>query len=1217
MAQLEQFKWVYDEPKPEEPNPKLKEGVGTAVRVGTGMGAVPTAIRVASGLGAGVANKGLGVGTLIAGILGGGGEVLAQLIENEGDVRKLSPKRVALEAGLSAIPFAKEIKRGTAALKGAGIAATGIVGRKATEQDAEGKSDWKNAIKPGNYGLWDAAQVAGGGVLGAAFGKAKPGVSKVPPSQMSPFERDEMLRSGQKIETPKGPQTPEGVIRSGKWKPEEVEAEILRLEALGKHDEAAELRKLAARTQTGTAKAYETGRQRERQAQTDVRQKETQARTKLRFEQGQDDRATRLGEKTLKADREAQEAAEALRLKEEALASGALPKTSVSETAKAKTATGTTSATTRFVKEEAEEGAAELVDAGPSVGPKAGPDAVLKPFQVLAKNGTVVESFDSQDELLGYLNTVGPERAKYLTIRTPKAATPKVEPAAGAPFNPPKLVIESEKPLAVSTEAPVAPPSDAAAIVKQAEQDAKAKAVAEGKPVLESLFEGPKPPVLPAGEVAPTAPVAAPEAIPAPDLQNRIAEVTQVPEGHELARFFRNHQEEQYAREWNERLTPEQVSAFHPLRALYEAQPRTIEKQTVSPLAEELGKRVNAKQIAKGKTEKVVTDKNYIGKLLDDLRSSYGLPRGAQAAKRPSGLDKATIKPEADELQQQILARSAAQRGTPADVPNNPVAQALEGERKLLEGIPPTTVAHNIEPGQQPLPVAQRLSGPSLGQIRGNVEADEATALTQQRNRPLTPEEQAIADKYPGLIKQGDTSGAAPGDVAETNRLQNELIQRELAKSQGPSGGGGTSAAFLGISPDILEAARNNPEFLTRLASTGAGAGIGAAMSEEDPLSGAILGGSAGMLGAPMISKAMQNMGESGASQLSLGDKLVNWQRFALLSHPYNLLVNTLAPTGGGALGSIEKMAQGAVEKLAGDSTSNMQLGLSGLKNVMNPVRWKNFGQDMDEAQRRLHLEEQRADFTPGDKTFDYVTGIPAQIMTAGDTGVRNTLQDAGWTEDMARAVTVTSEPRYPLTKGLTNFVRTSGPAARFILPFSRTASNVAESSFERIPLVGMLARRSGLDGETELPPFAAEILARQGMGGLVGTLAYQLGQEVDPETSSRYKIPLIVTNLSGQYGAIAGAAFLAGQASQSGSDVSGQMDKVISSGTQALPLPTMESPTEMATDLKDLLINREPPNPGAGNPIAKWVPDPLLPRMFKGNPVQDIEEQFQWIYDQ
>lgn len=1171
MADQIKSRYIPIEIPPQEEKPsRVAEGVGTATRVATGTGALPAAIRVGSGLASGFASKltpvatattGLGglATTAIAAGLGGGGELLAQLIEGGWDPKKLNLPRVGIEAGISAVPFGREMSKASAALKGGTIATAGIVGRKATsENPKEELSTWSP---------WDAAQIAGGAALGSVFGKGKPAPKTAPQKH-----------------------TIESLMKSGKWSTNDVERTIARAEALGDPDTAQGLRIASAKTDTGNTGIYQAAASaRNKEVTQEARnlnatekfiekgwqQEARNANAKQKYLAGvakeTDAEALRIEAQRNKdwaqeaknlnakeAYERAQANAEAVEKRLAELGDKVKPITTVTKTSKMQTPEGDVKATTVMTNKPRRGGK------GPATTPAA------DKYQIVAKNGAVMGEFADEASLEKFINELGPERMKFLSVVKPQGATaaaPKAPvgpstgptPAAPAkvptkapetpaqPFNPPKMVpakgqaeVPSQTPVEAPAAAGVKMPTMADAMATSEAQAAKQQLDAKAAQLKEGFHKQ-------ADALKVKAPLSEP-------LAKKVAEAQTTPEGtvvpEPFVRFFRNPKQAEMAQSYNQKMTDEQIDLFNPVLSQYEAQAR---------------KSPNAR---------------LLGELLSRMRDDMGWPRQArnlksQTPKAPTTTPAAPVSQEADALTQEVLARQTAQRGTPADVPANAVAQELEAGRQAdLAG----------------WQAQQQVSNPAPAEILSKVE-EFKIRREQMLNAAKSPEEaQQIASQL----------------EKEANDLQLELALAERAAN--PKG---TTLGFgLGGAQDIFRIAQENPDFAARLASTGVGAGIGAYNSEEDPLSGALIGGSLGYLGAPYAQKLMQKVPQGSSNAPSVADRLVNWQRFALLSNPQNLAINIVAPTGGGAIGSIEKMLQGGLEKagVSGDSGA-LELGAKGLKNVIPwPSRVKNFfTRDAQEANRLLHLEEQRADISPGGHALDRVMSYPARMMTAGDLGVRNALQDAGWSEDMARAVTVTSEPRYEnLGKAFVNFARSGGALGRFLLPFSRTAANVVEGSLERTPILGLFMQKA-MDNP-ELHASMAEVMARQGMGGLVSFGAYQLGQEIDPQSAKDNKVLLMITNLSGQYGALAAAAFLAGQASQVGATPGQQVNAAWKSGTQALPLPTAEPLAELGSITN--LLDGQPVSPNAPNPIQRWVPDPLLPRILKGelrNPLDTV----------
>jgi len=444
--------------------------------------------------------------------------------------------------------------------------------------------------------------------------------------------------------------------------------------------------------------------------------------------------------------------------------------------------------------------------------------------------------------------------------------------------------------------------------------------------------------------------------------------------------------------------------------------------------------------------------------------------------------------------------------------------------------------------------------------------ADIVAEFTSRKAAAKTPEEVALLEK-------------------EAEGIQSNLIQDALRKAKGESGE---------VSPELLQA------LATRGLPTVAGASIGAAVDDKNRLRGAMLGGAAGFAGSSAI------QGLTKGTNLQLGPRAVNWQRGSMLSAPRNLIVNTAASTGSGNLSSMEKMLQGLFEKAGMSPESGaLDLGKSGLREMWSPERIKSIPEDWRKAGQRLDHTSERADLSniTDPNIIDTLSKIPALIMTFGDDNVRTALIRAGWSEAQARAATLTSEPRYALTKQLPNIARSGGTAGRLALPFSKTAANVIESSLERTPVIGLLLGMTKDSINPALKASLSEIAARQGMGAAVSAASYMLGKTIDPETAKTAKWFMMITNMSGQYGALAGAAFAAGQAAQSGAEPLDQLSKGGSKFLQSLPLPT----TEVFDEMKNAAISYakgEPPNPNAEHLPQRWLPDNMLPKILKDDAI-------------
>jgi hypothetical protein len=1148
MAQNEEkksrrsYRALVQEPEKNDSPVKAHEAAGTITRVGTGIAALPVATRAASKLASKGFNKVPGLGTGIAATIGGAGELLAQAIEQGGEGKIIKPNipRVLLEAGLSAMPVPVGSKT-KAAAKGGAIAAGGVFGRKATDEDPN-----TSAMNPSDYNWWDLAQVGFGAGAGATFNKAAP--KAAPPTNPKRL-------------------TIEDILKTKRWTAQDIEREAARAEALGDPNIALGLRIAAAKTNTGNTNIYNAASS---AAKKDLEQTVRNENARERFQQKgweQEAKNLTLAERKRAADwqqearnanttekfqqtivkaREAADVEDAARAKKAAeataveeqlqkLGPNAPQQTTVTITSSTDTADGTAKATTVIGKKGRGGGKKKAAPDGPTqpqtiasrqAAPST-PAAKEGAYQVYdSATGRVVGEFPDDKTALALIEAAGPgnpyrvvEPTEVLAAKKAAAPVTKVPPAAAQG-------VKVDEPVAPKTpEAPFNPPKMVEPVAPKASAEPEVTSVEPIKKTPEEWA---------AADATPKAPT-----LPGP-LGLRVAEASKAPEGQQFARFFRSPEKAKVAQEYASKMSPELQDLFTPILAQYDAAGK---------------KTVNARSL---------------GEMLSQMRDSLGLPKQARTLKAQPGSPKAAGKvvppvaatPSAPKADLPDAAPTAPQRPSLARMP----IPSTEGAVGSLDDAGLALLQSDLEGQLAKLPTT----------------ATDSAQPLQQRLNEVLQEITRRAGKY----------------SAEGNDLAKELAKRTE---------GGTTLGFgLGGAQDIMGAISRNPELFGGMA----GAGAGAMINEDDPLSGAIIGGTAGALG-PQAIKSMAG-GAHLTGGLNIPDKLVNWQRAALLSHPGNLAINTLAPTGGGIMGSLEKVATGLGERAElSPVTDSMEQGLSGLGKVLNPSRFlpHNFAKDLKTASQRIEHAESRADMISGggsEDALDKIMSYPARVMTAGDEGVRSKLQDAGWAEEAARAATVTNEPRYAVGKALVNIARSGGPISRMLLPFSRTAANVIEGSFERTPILGLLAQKSSTD--PELKATVAEIAARQGMGGLVSFAAYQIGQEVDPETAGRWKLPLIIANMSGQYGALAAAAFAAGQASYTGKEPMQQGGVGLSSFLRDLPLPTTETPQDIWKALENYKAEGAA-DPNASYPPQRYLPDPMLPRFLRDDVIDTVDE--------
>lgn len=1201
----------------EEPKQKskanAKEGGAAVIRAGSGT--LPTVLRVGSALASGLGNKVPVIGTAAAGLIGGAGEAAAQMLENRGTDRKMNWPRVGIEAGLSAIPFGETAKLGNAAFKGAALAGAGVVGRKATDEDPE--THWYD--KPST---WDFAQLglgaATGGLMHKMFGAKPPAAPHVgpPPSKLSV----------------------EDVLKTKKWKPEEIDATAVRADALGDSQSAHALRVAATKTNTGNPKIYGDV----------VKAKETEAAQAAKNAAGtavagdlpkidSPEELTAVLNKGAKAVEELALRAEAmsnpyyaLKLREAAVKAGSGGPTT--SRAVIRGAKATEKATKDAAKLTAVEKARqEAIDAGgvPKTTYSEGVSAELAD----GSRGSARTSFRPEPE------EVDPEAAAS-GVTKKRPAAPKTPVAETLSTTKP-----AKTPVTKPTEAPKEAPFNAPKMVTPAKGVvAPPVTVSAGKNALQAELQA----KLDRGEITPENFAALQKqikAVKAGPFKAEAAPVTPAVDtkSGEIPDFLLNTLKKQLAagkitQERFDQMTGRVGPVETPVATKVPRKPKAkpapkvpVETPATPPPAAPV-EDPEAWRSLPEPTQPRIEPKGDLDEILERLinknPTTGALETGIYDSSRPGALI-LQPKPRPGTTQADFNSGWDRTEVSPTGIKSSSTGktkpQELGVPRAPQESFDPRMIEDNLKDIQDPLVKAM-----AVREMAGD-----AKHLPANHEQPILPDGKPFHPVPPELeaevaafnARRDAALQAAQSDeearaIAATFKKEANELSVKLAHAQLGTklGGGGSSVGFMGMTPDVLKAFSNNPGFAARLIGGGLGAAAGAAYSDDDPVSGAALGGLAGFGAPSLISKLKPSAASKGSGNLNLGDRLVNWQRFALLSNPYNLAVNTMAPVGGATMSSIEKILagklagsgaiQGAADKLgmeAGD-TALAEMGKGGLGQIVNFRNWtpKQLNGYKNDALRLIReAEEGRADMIGGKKqnAYDEFISGPAYAMTTGDQGARTMLGRGGQTEEMAREATLTNEPRYKPTKALANIARQGGPVARMALPFVKTAANALEGSFERLPIFGLLARTSGTN--PEINATLSELVARQGMGAAVGYAAFELGKHVDSETSSGWKLPMVIANMAGQYGPLAAAAFAAGQASQEGDD---PIEKGFDKFLQSVPLPTTETAQEWAKTA-GAYSRGELPNPDAPNIVKQALPDNMVPRFLSDSFVDTVQQ--------
>ncbi len=487
-------------------------------------------------------------------------------------------------------------------------------------------------------------------------------------------------------------------------------------------------------------------------------------------------------------------------------------------------------------------------------------------------------------------------------------------------------------------------------------------------------------------------------------------------------------------------------------------------------------------------------------------------------------------------------------------------------------------------------------------------------------------------DTYDALRKAGEKYGNLKTAAALAGKAEGKAVPAATEPIAGKTPKGPNSDTLAALPPEKQEAelkklvdkfkktGKNSesgfitPEIVTRLGLSAAGAISGASMTPDDPITGAILGGAAGMY-APAVFRALSGHVQQTGSPSSiraLGEKVndltktfmetvPDYYRASLLAKPDSLAINALAgPYGSAVMGSLELA-------MAGDRRAQ-----AALRELMHPTAFmKEFSRSGAEAEALVYNSNERGDLSGriGSKLYQKAISRPAKYMTQGDVAARRILMKHGFTELEARRLTLTSEPFTGLGKALGGFRKSKGNhgmfsfGAKMMLPFYRTSANQIEQSALRFPVVGWLMQK-----RYRLPEASTRLVVSQNAMSMgVGGLAYEVGRQVDTkEQQGRYL--KLINNFAGPYGATASIGFLAGVASQKDDDVSNQFANAamqwLKTGT---PLPTADSATDLLRFTKEALNgNYTKPPYGIIPPVIsskEKMSIPTIERFVTGDP--------------
>ena len=535
------------------------------------------------------------------------------------------------------------------------------------------------------------------------------------------------------------------------------------------------------------------------------------------------------------------------------------------------------------------------------------------------------------------------------------------------------------------------------------------------------------------------------------------------------------------------------------------------------------------------------------------------------------------------------LAEEATARG---EIPSAEEAyQALVRERNALGEATGPRVADDVLRGVAPTPppspadeliggkVPYQPSTESIGLAREITPDDVLAQLDEIERFRANPEMLAQFQRQrppvpPGPVAPGTDPMQLAADELARIKARPEIIQSVGAPPIPPVPG---AAPIVTQTPQAIPGAprlRKKPGITTEkgeiplalMAKLGMGAGgaaIGAAVDPmDDPVLSALIGGAAGvgLAAAPQIlsrfganpatfeglETKLQTQGIKETAR-QIAETLPQVQRFNLLASGFGIIPNAfIGPYGSAVMGSLE-------HGLAGDPR-----GWAALRSLNPWAFTKEFQNNRGEALRRLAEGELGRIEGLGTSKASDVLAQPGVMMTTGDITARNFLERAGFTEEEARRMTLTSEPELSLPRGLTNIGRgkrdITSALGDILFPFRRTPANIWEQGMERLPGFGFW-----LQSQRDIPDPIKQQVWQQLLSVGVGGVSAGVGASLDPEAARIVRRYL--TNFAGVYSMPSTIGFAAGQAIRGGKPV---IPAAGMAAIQDLPLPSTRPATEL-----------------------------------------------------
>jgi GNAT superfamily N-acetyltransferase len=261
----------------------------------------------------------------------------------------------------------------------------------------------------------------------------------------------------------------------------------------------------------------------------------------------------------------------------------------------------------------------------------------------------------------------------------------------------------------------------------------------------------------------------------------------------------------------------------------------------------------------------------------------------------------------------------------------------------------------------------------------------------------------------------------------------------------------------LGDGPGDPESGQISRELMMRLGLGGAGAAVGAASDDENPVRGALGYGTLGALSPSLFTKKSGELGKS----------ISKLRYFSMLGKTSAQAKNIIGNAGSVTVRAGEELLQG-----------NTEGAKKILSNVFTPETARKVVAAFKQAGK---ASDSRWGSTSG------TLGIPSRVMHAVDEGVTESLKKAGISGDEAKNILFTGTPRSKWGRWAAS--RPGEGVGQALMPFVRTATNIIERGLEHTPGVAMLPAVRAMRN-----PTGKQLAARQAMGALAALAGGTVG---------------------------------------------------------------------------------------------------------------------------